>query len=78
MSASAAVFSKSWLVGHRTVTMTIPRGKPGQAASCSVEWDPDLPKRLTPAELVQYRAGMSCALLKLSRDLDIRIAAVDL
>ncbi len=77
MSAEAAIFTRTWQVGSRKVTMTLPRlpsGKPGVVA---MEWDGSVPKRMGNAEWQQYRAGRDAALADLARELGLNIAVVD-
>ncbi len=76
MSAAAGI-SRSWSVGRYTVTMTIPRSGSGLLAA-TVEWDPRLPKRLTEAELQQYRAGRDAALADMAGELGITVGLVEL
>jgi|JI8StandDraft_1071087.scaffolds.fasta_scaffold51094_2 hypothetical protein len=76
VTAEAAAFTATWRVGSRTVTLTSPHPKPGQALSAVVEWDPAMPLKLTPAELVQYRAGRDAALADMAQALGITVAVV--
>jgi hypothetical protein len=77
MSAEAAAFSRSWPVGRFTATLSVPRHKPGAVASAVIEWEPEMPTRLTPDEVEQYRSGRDAALQELSERLGLRIGVVD-
>lgn len=76
MSATGGI-ARSWPVGKYSVTMTIPRTGSGVLAA-SVEWEPHLPKRLTEAELQQYRAGRDAALVEMAAELGITVGLVEL
>lgn len=78
MSAEAPLSVSRFAVGDRTCALTIARPKVGEMASCVVEWHPDIPTRLTPAELREYRAGRDQVLAALARELGITAAVVDL
>jgi hypothetical protein len=77
MSAEVAAFVKSWCVGERTVTLTVPKLVPGRALCAVAEWDPEPPTRLSDAEWKQYRDGRLEALVAMSRELGITVALVD-
>lgn len=76
MSAGAGI-TRSWSVGKYRVTMTIPRSGSGLLAA-TVEWEPYLPKRLTDAELRQYRAGRDAALAEMAAELGVTVGLVEL
>ncbi len=77
MSAGAAI-TRSWSVGKFNVTMTIPRESRGVACAV-IEWAPHMPKRrLTDAELQEYRAGRGAALADIADELGITVGIVDL
>jgi hypothetical protein len=78
MSAESPLSISRFAVGARTCVMTIPKPRAGEAASCVIEWLPDVPTRLTPAELAEYRAGRDQVLTALSRRLGITAAVVEL
>jgi len=78
MAAEAAVLSRSWTVGRYTATLTVPRPKHGAVAAAVIEWDPDVPQRLTDEEMEQYRRGRNAALEAMSKALGIRAAVIDL
>jgi hypothetical protein len=58
--------------------MTVPRPKSGQGVHVAVEWVPDVPGRLTAAELRQYRAGRDAVIADVAQTLGISVAVVDL
>lgn len=70
MTAEAA-YSRSWPVGHRTVTLTMRPSRPGQVHSIAMEWAPDRPRGLRDDELHQYRVGRDQALRELSAELGL-------
>ena len=78
MSAETALLSRSWAVGARTVTLTIPRPKPGGAVYCTAEWSPSEPSRMSVDELAQYRAGRNHALAAIAAELGINVAVLEL
>ena len=61
MTAESAT-ARTFNVGHRTVTLTVPRVGRGEVAGLVCEWQPDVPQALTPAEAAQYQAGLMAAL----------------
>jgi hypothetical protein len=62
MSAETVAVARSWTVGKYICTLTVPRPRPGAAVACSIEWEPEQPRRLTEAEIAEYRAGRNAAL----------------
>ena len=77
LSASAALITRSWKVGRRTVTLTMPRPMPGQVLHVACEWAPDVPTRLTDAEWGEYRDGRQAALTEIAEALQINLGALD-
>jgi hypothetical protein len=65
MSAEAAAACRSFSVGRYTVTLTVPTLKAGVAAAVVVEWTPELPERLTAAEVAEYVRGRNAVLVAL-------------
>ena len=78
MSAEAAALSRSWPVGSRTCTLTVPKSKRGAVMSACVEWSPNPPARMNAAEWHQYRTGRNAAIAELAAVLGINAAVVDL
>jgi hypothetical protein len=78
MSASVAALVRTFRVGPRMVTWTIPQPTPGSVSHSVVEWEPDMPKRLSEAEWRQYREGRDAIYAELSAVLGIRIAVMEL
>ena len=76
MTAEAAAFTATWRVGSRTVTLTSPRPKPGRALSAVIEWDPAMPRKLSPAEMAEYRAGRDAALADMAQALGVTVAVL--
>lgn len=77
MTAEAALLTRTFRVGKRTVTLTFPRPKAGDALCLACEWSPDPPRRLSKAELRQYRAGRNAAVAELARELGVKAAVVE-
>ena len=78
MSAEAAIAVRSWPAGRFTCTLTLSRPRPGALTSCSIEWQPERPARLSADELRQYRAGRDQALAEISAQLGVNAAVVEL
>lgn len=78
MSASAAMFEAAWRVGGRTVTMTVPKSDSERPACIALIWSPDMPRRLTPTERVEYVAGRDAALVQLAGSLGLQIGVLEL
>lgn len=76
MSAEAALCTRSWSVGHRTVTMTLQRPKRGVAINACMEWSPSIPGHLSVAEWAQYRSGRDVALVQMSAALGVKALGV--
>ena len=67
-----AAMVRTWRVGRRKVTLTVPQTRSGQVATAAIEWHPDVPRRLSRREWKQYRAGRDKAFADLCGDLGIR------
>lgn len=76
--AEKAAVCRTWIVGERAVTLTIPRPKPGSPVYATAEWSPTEPKRLSTEEWKQYRLGRNEALAQLASELGISVAVLDL
>ena len=77
MSAEAAIFTRTWQVGSRKVTMTLPRLPTGKPGAVAMEWDGSVPRHMSRDEWHQYRAGRNAAMADLARELGLNIAVVD-
>lgn len=77
MSAEQPVFVRTWQVGPRRVTLTVPRLPDGKAGILAIEWDGSVPHHMSGAEWQQYRAGRDAAIADMSRELGLNIAVVD-
>lgn len=75
---SAAVVSRSWKVGERMVTLTIPRPEGGRQLIACAEWSPTEPSRLSDQEWREYRQGRNKAIAELAAELEISVAVLDL
>lgn len=69
MSAESPVLIRTWRVGERTATLTVPNVHSGQTKAALIEWHPNTPAKLTADELAQYRRGRNAALAELTREL---------
>ncbi len=69
MPGEAAAITRTWRVGRRKVTMTAPKLRSGQVAMATIEWHPDMPRRLSRREYKQYRTGRDAAFDSLCGDL---------
>lgn len=78
MTAEVAILTRSWPVGDRTCTLTVPRAKPSEIMHAVAEWSPTEPSRLTAAEWAQYRAGRNHALAGIAAELGITVAVLEL
>ena len=76
--AEQAAMVRSWRVGRRTVTATVPQVRPGQVVHTAMEWSPNMPRRMTKREWRQYRAGRDKAFAELFADLGIRGAVLEI
>ncbi len=72
MPAEAAAMTRTWRVGKRRVTMTAPQIRNGDVAMATIEWQPNMPRRLSRRALKQYRVGRDAAFADLCGDLGIR------
>ncbi len=68
----AVAMMRSWRVGKRTVTVTVPQIRTGQVLHAAFEWSPNMPRRLSRREWKQYRAGRDAAFAELFAELGIR------
>jgi hypothetical protein len=66
MSAEAAAVVRSFRVGKRTCTITLPRVERGAVICVSSEWSPTMPHRLSAKEMRQYKAGRDQAVAELA------------
>lgn len=73
-----AGFVRTWSVGSNfTATLSCPGIEAGEQQAAEVQWSPHLPKKLTPAQLDEYRRGRDAALDDLAAHLGLRIGVVD-
>ena len=76
--AEKAALVRTWRVGKRTVTATVPQVRPGQVLNAAFEWHPDMPRRLSRREWKQYRTGRDKAFAELFDELGIRGAVLEI
>ena len=67
-----AALVRSWRVGKRRVTVTVPQIRSGQVLYAAFEWNPDMPRRLSRREWRQYRAGRDAAFAELFAEIGVR------
>lgn len=77
MSAEPAALTRSWIVGHRTCTLTMPRPVQGKAACAVFEWSPNVPRQLSATEWHEYRRGRNAAITELAQILGINAAVLE-
>ena len=77
MSGETAAMMRTWRVGKRTVTATVPQVRTGQVLHAAFEWCPNMPRRLSRREWRQYRAGRDAAFAELFAELGIRGAVLE-
>lgn len=70
--------TRSWSVGPYRCTVTVTRPRPGAVVTHSLTWEPTQPRRLSAADIRQYRAGRDRALTEISRELGINAAVLEL
>ena len=67
MKAASGALIRTFKVGGYECTLTFPKTAQGQVLSMTAEWDPQVPDRLTPDELDQYRAGRDAAVAEMAQ-----------
>ena len=70
--AEQAALVRSWRVGRRTVTVTVPEIRTGQVLCAAFEWSPSRPRRLSRREWKQYRAGRDKAFEELFAEIGVK------
>ena len=73
-----AALVRTWRVGRRKVTVTVPQMRSGQVLHAAFEWSPDQPRRLSRREWKQYRKGRDAAFAELFAALGIRGAVLEI
>lgn len=71
MREQAAAVSRSWKVGHRTVTLVVSRPTAGNSANAAFEWDPDVPTRQTDETLPAFCSRVNDRLAELNSELTL-------
>ena len=76
------LITESFLVGSRTVTMSVAKLKPGDLSvlpePLNCVWSPDMPHSLTRQERRQYIKGRDRLLRKLGTAVGGQVAVIDL
>ncbi len=75
--AEQAALVRSWRVGKRTVTATMPQPRRGQVRHTVMEWHPDMPRRLSRRERRQYRKGRDAAFAELFAEIGVTGAVIE-
>jgi hypothetical protein len=75
MSAEQALLVRSFPIGKRTVTISLPR--PDSGLSLAAEWSPEPPRKLSKKEWRQYRAGRQTLLEEYAALTGHRIAVIE-
>ena len=73
-----AAMIRTFRVGKRKVTLTVPQIRAGQVAHAVIEWHPDMPRRLSRREWKQYRQGRDAAFAELCRELGVSGALIEI
>ena len=76
--AEQAALVRTWRVGRRKVTVTVPQVRSGQVLHAAFEWDPNMPRRLSRREWKQYRKGRDAAFAELFAELGVRGAILEI
>ncbi len=72
MPGEAVEMTRTWRVGKRRVTMTAPKLRNGHVSFAAMEWEPDVPTKLSKRQMKQYREGRDAAFAELCGELGIR------
>ncbi len=78
MPAESAAMVRTWRVGKRRVTMTAPKLRNGHVSFAAMEWEPDVPTKLSKREIKQYMKGRDAAFTELCGDLGVRGVLCDI
>ncbi len=78
MSAEAPALVRTFRVGHRICTISLPASEPGSVSYGTVEWEPDLPAGLNRSERRQYRKGRDKAFAELGRRFEGKSVTVEI
>ncbi len=78
MPGESAALVRTWRVGKRKVTVTVPQIRTGQVLHAAFEWFPNMPRRLSRRDLRHYRKGRDAAFNELCRELGIPGALVEI
>lgn len=79
MNAEAVALSVTFPVGRKyRVTVTMPQSRRGEIHSAVFDWEPDVPRRLTKAELQDYRRGRNAAVAELAARTGLRTLVVEI
>ena len=76
--AEKAALVRTWRVGKRKVTVTVPQIRSGQVLYAAFEWYPNMPRRMSRREWKQYRKGRDAAFAELFAEIGIRGAVLEI
>lgn len=78
MTTESALISRTFAVGWRyRCTLTVPAPRVGAVACVVAEWEPGLPKRLSAAELADYRRGRDAIFAEAARRMGTPVVVVE-
>ncbi len=78
MTAETPALIRTFRVGKRKVTLSVPQIRSGQVLYATIEWHPDMPRRLSRREWKQYRAGRDAAFADLCSELGVSGALIEI
>jgi len=78
MTAEPPLLVRSFKVGRRSVTLSVPRPKAGAPVALAAEWSPDLPRRLSKREWREYRAGRDALVADIAKAIGGTVLGVEL
>ena len=78
MTAETPALIRTFRVGKRKVTLSVPQIRSGQVAHAVIEWHPDMPRRLSRREWKQYRQGRDAAFAELCGELGVSGALIEI
>jgi len=77
MGAESPALVRSFPVGSRTCTLTLRKPVTGMVLHSACEWAPDPPRKLTAAEIEEYRAGRNAAFAEFARLTGLRTMLIE-
>jgi len=77
MSAEAPLHQATFAVGKYRCTLAVPAVATGLVRSMVVEWEPEVPRRLSPEELEAYRRGRDSFIAEVAAKLGVSAAVLE-